>query len=160
MHYGTLMYGGTYILLASALATEAWLILFLVALGEALFRVRTHVFAQPARDAGTMHLLGITLFGIGMAAEIFLLTRVASFGLWLVVLGGLGNALAIACNGGKMPVDRDSSAHPMYAPIGPSTRLLWLCDIFPSGHWVFSIGDAALVVGTWVFAAELWLARV
>lgn len=117
------------------------------------------------------------LLSTGIAA-VWVIRNLAVAGLPLIGLGALSNLLAIAANGGRMPVDaalltqtrgaaftRAVAEHRVAtnAVIADSgTRLSWLTDRFvlPPSLVVFSVGDALISVGViWLIAAAMRTAR-
>jgi hypothetical protein len=81
-------------------------------------------------------------------------------GLWLVLIGGLSNLVAIVANGGSMPVSAEALAALSRLPeegysnsvLVADPRLVPLTDIFAMPTWVpaanvFSIGDVLIGVG-------------
>jgi hypothetical protein len=77
----------------------------------------------------------------------------------LMGLGPLLNALVIAVNGWRMPVD-GTGEDPAdldrtgYVAMGPSTRLQFLADWIAAGSWRLSPGDIILVFGAVVLLAS------
>jgi uncharacterized protein DUF5317 len=102
---------------------------------------------------------------IDILASVVLVVKMVerSAGLWLIVIASAVNLLPVLANGFRMPApDTQSPLHVSYDP--ERTRMWLLTDIFPT-TWgkrigYFSVGDAWLVIGIWVFIAELWLARL
>jgi hypothetical protein len=76
------------------------------------------------------------------------------WGLVLAYLGNLSNLTAMTENDMKMPVIGYYVRPGLIWVSGYGARLPWLCDRFPSGAYVYSVGDfiigAGLLVGiTW-----------
>ena len=123
-------------------------------------RDRVPAMAKSPMDARISNLLLDALMGL-----LFVLSVGAwSLGPVLVMIGYAGNHVAILANGLAMPSTGSTGINPSYAPITERTRMRWLCDIFVSRRGAdtiadFSIGDAFIAVGMWVFAAEIILAR-
>jgi hypothetical protein len=81
--------------------------------------------------------------------------------LWLIALGGAGNAIAIAVNGGVMPARpgaleaagvEQAAGEFVNSGAVDGARLAWLGDVFAvPASWpvagVFSVGDVLLLVG-------------
>ena len=122
----------------------------------------------PAPSVPALYLLSNAI------AAIWVIRNLAIAGLPCIGLGALSNVLAIAANGGRMPVDaalltqtrgaaftQAVAEHrvPTNAVIADSsTRLTWLTDRFvlPPSLVVFSIGDALISVGViWLIAAAM-----
>jgi Family of unknown function (DUF5317) len=125
-----------------------------------------HVFPDASLPA-------LYLLSNGIAA-IWVIRNLAIAGLPCIGLGALSNLLAIAANGGRMPVDaalltqtrgaaftQAVAEHrvPTNAVIADSgTRLSWLTDRFvlPPSLVVFSVGDLLISVGViWLIAAAM-----
>ena len=121
--------------------------------------------------AGSLPALYLLSNGI---AAIWVIRNLAIAGMPCIGLGALSNLLAIAANGGRMPVDAALLTQtrgaaftqavaerrvPTNAVIADSsTRLTWLTDRFvlPPSLVVFSIGDALISVGViWLIAAAM-----
>ena len=122
----------------------------------------------PAASLPALYLLSN-----GIAA-VWVIRNLAVAGLPFIGLGALSNLLAIAANGGRMPVDaalltqtrgaaftqavaeHRVSTNAVIADSG--TRLSWLTDRFvlPTSLVVFSVGDAVISVGViWLIAAAM-----
>lgn len=127
-----------------------WALLFL--------RDRAVYWTQSERDARLSSFMLDMLMG-----AVFVL----SVGMWtigpvLVMVGFVLNHIVILANGCAMPLLGSPDPPPAYVRIGPHTRLRWLSDIYITEgglphRALFSLGDAIITVGLWVFAAELVL---
>ncbi len=86
--------------------------------------------------------------------------NVAIPGLWVVLVGGASNLVAISLNGGYMPASPDALAALGYVPNGEFSNssvvpdaVLWpLTDLFVMPAWlplanIFSVGDVLIGVG-------------
>jgi hypothetical protein len=127
-----------------------------------LILLRTYV-PLWARDTGDARRSSVIL-DVVMSAVFVAGVRTWTLGPSLMMSGYVANHLAIVCNGLAMPSIRSLGINPTYVPVTSDTRLRWLADIFVSqpgkqGDADFSIGDALIAVGLWVFAAEIILAR-
>ncbi|MCG0239867.1 MAG: DUF5317 domain-containing protein [Firmicutes bacterium] len=92
-------------------------------------------------------------------------------GVWLILLGVILNGVAIAANGGRMPVDVEAArsvglevasleagADPKHVALTPETRLPFLGDVIPVSPpvgRVISIGDIAILVGLFLLIQDL-----
>jgi hypothetical protein len=79
------------------------------------------------------------------------------WGLLLAYLGNLSNLTAMTANAMRMPVVGYYVRPGLIWVSGYNARLPWLCDRFPMGECIYSLGDliigAGLLVGiTWIIA--------
>ncbi len=162
MHIRGLLAGGASLLLIGSVLAPTGLFppgLLAVYLLLAL-RYRMVYWAHSEWDARASSLLSDLVM-----ASVFAL----SVGQWttgpvLIMAGYAANQLVILANGGAMPMLGLPDPQPCYVRIGPQTRLRWLADIFITEggrpyRALFSIGDAVITVGLWVYATELFLMR-
>jgi hypothetical protein len=150
--------GGRWSNLVAFRPRAVWLLW--VALGVQLVQF-TFLDLGPASDA--VHV------GTYVLAALFLVANWRVRGVWLVALGGAGNGVTIALNGGTLParlgalkaaglpVDRDRFVN---SGVMAHARLSWLGDVFsvPKGvplANVFSVGDVLLVLGAFVVVHAL-----
>jgi hypothetical protein len=150
--------GGRWSNLVAFRPRAVWLLW--VALGVQLVQF-TFLDLGPASDA--VHV------GTYVLAALFLVANWRVRGVWLVALGGAGNGVTIALNGGTLParlgalkaaglpVDRDRFVN---SGVMAHAKLPWLGDVFyvPKGvplANVFSVGDVLLVLGAFVVVHAL-----
>jgi len=149
------IFGGRLLALADLRFNRAWLIL--AAIGVQIAIVSVLPSGTPAVHV-VAHICSYVLAGWFLAAN----TQIA--GLWIIVLGGALNFIAIVANGGVMPADPDAFATAgLITQPGefanstslPDPQLTFLGDIFavPKSwplHNVYSIGDVLIAVGACV----------
>ena len=161
-----LLLGGKLHRLAEPPIKHIWVIYFPVALMAAAWaiRLRTNV-PSSSWVFGGLHLAGI----ITLLLVCGLNQRIA--GVKLIMAGLTLNAIAIAVNGGFMPVSKAAivslfgksfaeqtlaGPHVRSMPIDAGTRLSWLCDIIPKGGFikcfngVYSVGDVLMSLGAFI----------
>ena len=162
MHIRGLLTAGTALAGIAALLTP-WRLFPLAVpsiVGLLWLRYECVYWAHDERDArrsatildvtvGVLFILGVTGWTVGPT---------------LMMFGFLLNRIVVMANGGAMPIIGASEPPPSYVPVGSGTRLRWLADVFMTEKGrprpkLFSAGDAVIVVGLWVYAVELLLAR-
>ena len=97
----------------------------------------------------------------------------ATPGYWILFMipGGLCNMTATLLNGGRMPVRFPDSVpkldierfSPKHTNVTPTTRVVWLCDIFPlrirKTLRLYSVGDFFLYAAVvWMFGETIYKA--
>ncbi|MCU1500927.1 MAG: hypothetical protein JWM12_281 [Ilumatobacteraceae bacterium] len=130
---------------------DPWLVLVALVVQVIVISVIT---GGPQALWRAAHLATYGLIGV------FLYRNRAMPRLWIVMVGGLCNLVAISANGGVLPASQRALAQSgRVAPSGfansaslPDAHLSFLGDIFYTPGWmpfanVFSIGDATLIVG-------------
>ncbi|MCL5104437.1 MAG: DUF5317 domain-containing protein [Armatimonadetes bacterium] len=161
-----LLLGGKLHRLAEPPVRHIWVIYFPVVLMAAAWVIRQRT-AVPSSSwiFGGLHMAGI----ITLVLACGLNQRIA--GIKLIMAGLTLNAIAIAVNGGFMPVSRGAVAslfgksfaeqalsgpHVRSIPIDAGTRMYWLCDIIPKGGFikcfngVYSVGDVLMSLGVFI----------
>jgi hypothetical protein len=129
-----------------------------VALQLAAFPFGPLPWHVPDRAGSALWLASYALLLAAAAANV----RVPGVG--LVAAGMLANVVAVVANGGHMPVRRaamraaglDYTVHNNSAALA-HPRLEWLVDRWAAPHWVplanvYSVGDALIALGGFVFA--------
>jgi hypothetical protein len=132
-------------------------IVFATILGQASFWIRQNLH-RLARDRRDERQSWLFLKGMETLPSVVLVVRWPWAGMLVWFVGGMCNDLIDALNGWRMPVNR-LTKNPNYCTIGPETRLWRLGDVLRSGNRRWSAEDLLLGVGTWWFAAQLWMAR-
>lgn len=168
-----LILGGKLYRLSEPPIKHIWVIFAPVALMAVawVIRLRTGI-PNSSWVFGGLHLSGIAMLLVACGLN----QRIA--GVKLIMAGLMLNAIAIAVNGGFMPVSKGAIAslfgtsfaeqtlsgpHVRSLPIDAGTRLWWLCDIIPKGGFikcfngVYSVGDVLMTLG--VFLAIIAIMR-
>ena len=76
------------------------------------------------------------------------------WGLVIAYIGNLSNLLAMASNGMRMPVIGYDLQPGLLWVSGYNANLPWVCDRFPIGAYVFSMGD--FIIGAGVIVGITW----
>lgn len=116
------------------------------------------LFLIPNHPSGVhepLHVVSYVLIGV------FVIANMQIEGMWLIALGGLGNAAVIALNGGVMYVSRSAletvGLYPLpdgflNAEVLEHPRISFLGDVFPIPplNTVVSLGDILIAIGAMV----------
>lgn len=93
----------------------------------------------------------LTILGLVYLGGLVLLHSWVLVGCFVPVVAGMCcNLVAIRLNGGLMPVMQKTyteSQSPLHKVFETGDRGSWLCDRFPVGNHVYSIGDFLLNIG-------------
>ncbi len=160
MYFDLLFRGGCVALGLSICLTHSWMWGLWLLLMSAFLLIQRTVSRTFTAE------LAVMVFVTVVSAQA-VLTSTAAFvtglaGAWLLAFGCASNTAVIMANEGRMPIIGGWSDNPCYREADEHTRLVWLCDIFPTtetkwANWLVSAGDALEVTGLWVLAAQLAL---
>lgn len=162
MHIRGLLSVGAILLSVAAFAVPDGLfpLAMPVMCGLLALRYRAVYWARNESDA---RITALVLDGL-MGAVFVLSVGAWTVGPALIMTGFVANHIVIFANGFAMPILGTPDLAPGYVRMGPQTRLKWLADIHMTEpgrphRMLFSLGDAVITVGLWVYVAELALVR-
>jgi hypothetical protein len=74
-----------------------------------------------------------------------------------IFVGVVLNDVARSLNRGMPSIDC-AAAFGRYVPINSGTKLVFLGDVIPVGHYIFSVGDLFFITGVFICVIALWIA--